>query len=177
MSHCVHALWPSFITLPKYQPNLGILYQGPPSTKWPPTPLHSSPDWPSKTGQVEFCWTQSYSPSTRYWHEEVSKGRRRLYKVSQTAGTWPQFCQNWGQNEKSQWKQYVHWGKGKEKKRGPKLSPRLLPRGISPPVLDLPYVLRLELLSQALTEQDPVNLLNWYPVLWNRTQFHSLYWY
>jgi hypothetical protein len=59
----------------------------------------------------------------------------------------------------------VHWGKRKENKRGPKLSPRLLLRRVSPPVLDLPYLLSLELLSQALTEQDPVNLLNSYPVL------------
>jgi len=50
--------------------------------------------------------------------------------------------------------------KRKEKKRGPNLLPRLLLWGVSPPVLDLPYLLHLELLSQALTEQDPVNLLN-----------------
>jgi hypothetical protein len=50
--------------------------------------------------------------------------------------------------------------KEKKRKREPKLSPRLLLRGVSPPVLDLPYLLRLELLSQAVTEKDTVNLLN-----------------
>ncbi len=55
-----------------------------------------------KLAKWNFVGPNRTAPLQGYWHEEVSKGRRRLYKVSQTAGTWPQFCQNWGQNEKSQ---------------------------------------------------------------------------
>jgi hypothetical protein len=148
--------------------NLGILYQEPQVQSDPQLP----PPTPPQIGLQKLAKWILLDPIVQSLLYKVLAWRRFLkaidYKVPQTAGTWPQFCQNWGQNEKLQWKQYTR-GKEKKRKREPKLSPRLLLRGVSPPVLDLPYLLRLELLSQAVTEKDTVNLLNWYPVLWKST--------
>jgi len=107
-------------------------------------------------------------------HRKKKQGIKLIFSpklVLRGAFTWT--FQDWEWNEKS------GWNSTQEKKQGAKLVFSLVLRGVSLPVLNLSYLhpnycsysVRL---NQALSEYDPANILNWYPVSWNYTQFWSL---
>jgi hypothetical protein len=60
----------------------------------------------------------------------------RLMKYPKLWLLWPRFCQSWGQNEKP------GENSTQETKKGIKLvfPPKLVLKGVSPPILDLPYL-------------------------------------
>ncbi len=146
---CLHALWPSFILFPNISQSRSSVPKKTPSTKWPPT-LHSSPNWPSKTGQVNFVGpNRTTAPLRGIGKKKFLKAVDYIkYPKLQVLGS--SFVKT---GDKMRSRNQNKYTGGKGKKRGPKLSPKLVLRGVSPPVLDLPYLLHLELLSQALTSQ------------------------